>query len=339
MANDCLITKLKKAVNNSNLPYFGFGVAYIDTTGMANVTAVPFVGDKTGTKILGEGTFADGTTEIVDNASLRVNPNTVITILYPKYNCFPFPHARNTDNGVNYGIVTFNMDDLEYCSAADTTWDAIRLSKLKDGHKMEGDLDYLMTRVSKSILKNLIIDAADTYDITVNLSSLIGCTSLLSLNLQGTKVEDNISSLSGLTTLTGLTLANTNISGDIQSLSNLTSLTSINLSNSKVSGSIESLSDLTLLAGLRLENTNLYGDRGTWFRNMCQDNKEVMKARTNDLQVWITPNPNIQDTMLNTTVYVKYVFTGTSTVNIYNGSNVKIAEYDIDTDVTTPINA
>lgn len=212
MAN-CLVTKLKSTVSNANLPYFWYSKAFIDTTGASANITIPFIGDKTGTKVLEGGTFADGSTEIINNADLIVAPNTVMTILFPMYKCIPYADIRNKQNNINYSVIVYNFDDLEYNECVPENKTVIRISKLVGGQKYSGNLNYLIGKCLN--IQTIACDiTTESYDVYSDISTLNSLSSLSQLILPNTKITGNIENLINIPNITSINVIGTQVIGD-----------------------------------------------------------------------------------------------------------------------------
>jgi parallel beta-helix repeat protein len=99
-----------------------------------------------------------------------------------------------------------------------------------------------------------------TNNLSGELPSVSGLTSLQFLDLSYNQLSGEIPSVSGLTSLVVLLLYNNQLSGNIPSLSGLTSLRDLYLNNNQLTGEIPSLSGLTRLEMLYLYDNQLSGE-------------------------------------------------------------------------------
>jgi len=102
--------------------------------------------------------------------------------------------------------------------------------------------------------------SASSNNLTGNLSSVSGLTSLVTLSLYTNQLTGNLSHVAGLTGLTYLALNSNQLTGDLSPLSGLTSLNYLTLNTNQLIGNISYVSGLTSLNFLYFNTNQLTGN-------------------------------------------------------------------------------
>lgn len=224
---DCLITKLKGAVNDDSLLKLGELRLKITSISGENSQSIRV------------GTLTEGVT-----LSLKIIGGG---------------HFTDLDGSENYGTTkdvttaeTLYISNGNYYLSITSKYELSNLSVLTD-MDIVGGLEEL------KFSDKLISLSLEGSDVSGDLSLLSGFTNLYNLYLTSSQVTGNISSLSGLTKLQTLNMSELlGVEGDISVFQNMASLQTLNLYHTNVTGNISSLkSPLNTLSinGLNLTGT------------------------------------------------------------------------------------
>ena len=359
MANNCLVTKLKGAVDNSNLPLYGYikvNVMYdpsvstpqvinflVDSQFMPDGLIVKSAGgnyiaataEALDTNPVNELTFGPGTQHVYFK---NANYSILISNKYSYINVIESPSS----------ILEVDLDEFKYMTG-------IGSLQTNDVHA-KGDLGVLKDKLSNRLavmdyggtnlygnvtgfantLEYFQIQAtAENTRVTGSVDSVFtGNQILRRLFLSNMKnVSGNIALLSS-PALTIAGLQNSGITGSINSLYTNSNLENLTLNKTGVSGDVtNAFTGLTKLTVLALEHCpNLTGNIDTMFKNIIQANPSVFKARTDTLRLGYRYSNGLTTTVLPANSLLSFAFTGTSTVNIVNEeTQEQIGTYNIDT--------
>ena len=251
---DCLVTKLKGAVNDSSLPelgclYFTLQNANED---LVKIEAIGegvefFTPDKKAifySSSSKEGSGADKYNVAASNTIFYADASKKVRIGVRNKYALEKLDVYVSNNKTLTMEVDFN--DLAYCKKLNhlaLTW--INLS---------GDISAFQNLTALTYI-NLY-----STQVSGDISAFQNLTALTYINLGATQVSGDISALQDLTALTSISLGATQVSGDISAFQNLTALTSISLGATQVSGDISALQDLTALTSISLSATQVSGD-------------------------------------------------------------------------------
>lgn len=214
MANECLVTKLKKVVNNDNLERIG-ELRIRNTSSSPQMITLGYGGtQKTLTVVNGYFTDATGTQNLGTISVIEAGDQYKTKNVYISANailCVPDKYELRyfllSDN-VDEKYWDFNEESFSFCTAIKY----INLSGLQKQLKI-------------SALKNM--------------------TSIISFTLKASNIYGDIANLKNFTDISGTVIIAYNrfIQGDISTLSKWTKVNSLTLAGTKVTGSINALGD------------------------------------------------------------------------------------------------
>ena len=237
---DCLVTKLKGAVDDSSLIRIGelrikFNKVQTPTQKTQGFT---FKFNKNAKlEIIGDGYFTDSDLSANKGKTLEIPAGTTTNV-----------YVSNGD----FDIAVLDKYSLEVINFYAQGISGVSLDDMKNRLIDFGDLKYSINMINISVSSS---------QASGDISAFQNLTNLTLLNINFTQVSGDISALENLTALTILELNScVSVSGDISALENLTALTKLTLSKSQVSGDISALENLTALTKLSLDSTQVSGD-------------------------------------------------------------------------------
>lgn len=256
----CLITKLKGAVDNNSLKKmneFRIGVEKITSPNSNTQGFSVQFSKETTLSIIGDGYFTDENLSANKGKSLIVPAQNGynVTTIYLSNGTYEvsipdkFALTRLYSHPKYDGIsekshCSLDIDELKYVN----NMLGLSLSNIK----ATGDISSLSNKVKMDTLRLINVDVYGDID------SLSNLTELRKLQSYSTKISGNISSISKLKLLLEVYLQLENLTGDISVLSSMPNLTLINMLN--ISGDISSLNSLNELREIYLNKGAITGD-------------------------------------------------------------------------------
>ena len=254
---DCLVTKLKGAVDDSSLMHIGefrIGISQVESPS-SKTQSFNFIFTKDARlEIIGDGYFTDKALTANKGKTLDIVANTPTDV---------YVSTGNLEIAI---LDKYSLDRVIFGNNAEV----VTSNQMNNRSMNINDLKY-STR-----LKNINVSSNK---VTGDLSSIKNLTKLVDLSIANSQVFGDLSNIKNLTKLSLLYINNTKISGNISAISNLVNLTIINMIDAtQLSGDLSSLSGLTKLEGLSIYNTpQISGDisalkNATKLRTIALDN-------------------------------------------------------------------
>lgn len=163
---NCLETKLKNAVTNSNLDVLGYAKVHVCTTGQSSNVSIPFFNTTTGrTKnsvvgayLLNGKTFVNGKTVIEEGDSMQFAPNDTYELMVPKYTWPIYPSGL--PETASYGIAAFNMDDFKWINViteqVSNDWvTGVFVRGTRDEKSMSGNMGVFLKHLSGDVITSI----------------------------------------------------------------------------------------------------------------------------------------------------------------------------------------
>lgn len=208
MANKCLVTKLNGMVNNDNLPILGALTVKVKsvtspTDNQRKLTITVAETETVKVKAVGGSFTKNG----VSMTELTLNNSDGVVVLYfsngdykvnieNKYGILTLQTAENS-------IISFNLDEFVLPKT-------LSIVAMSSGNT--GSIDNIKLEDSANV-----ISLKDNTNISGNISSLSGYTSLIYLNLRNCAgISGDIESLGGMPSLTTIDIYGTSIGGTIE---------------------------------------------------------------------------------------------------------------------------
>ena len=243
MANDCLVTKLKATVNNSNLKKLGVIKMRIVVGANAQINRMAensTLGAQMKIKAYGDGYFT--TTK---GGNVRLGDEVT-------FSQEVFPVQGEYDIEVSY---KYNAHDLVMLNVTvkDIDFSDFDYTELKNIGYFEDSTNVDYDKIPSKNFNNLVNLNFDTNrNGKLNIDNFANNTTLTILRINSVvngQISGNISALSNNTALTKFDCKTSKITGDISALGGCTALTRTEIYQSKISGSIESLAAAQVAAG------------------------------------------------------------------------------------------
>lgn len=259
--NNCLVTKLKGAVDNDALSKIGeceFDVVAV-TTPTIDTQYLNLVdsGNEVEVEVIGDGYILTG-----DNYASATSAGKTVTI-----------KKTNVQNQFNDTAPYYWLSNGNYKIRVKSKYNINVVSTVGALVLNLNNLDYSPVRLFKKpasvAVPNVVGDIKCFKNFGNTVTNVILTNATSDASLSRYNVYGDVANLSNKTAMTNFTAANSYISGNISVFANMPNLSTLRINNTDVSGNAESLSSLTGMAVLSLENCpNISGDIAIAFGGM-----------------------------------------------------------------------
>lgn len=239
---NCLVTKLKSAVDNDSLNYLGYVKIHVNTQNDSANKYLNFLNIQNGSLnvapvgsfLTGGKTFVNGKSKIDNGDAMNFAPGDIYELYVPKYSVIPIAPSVNGSDA--YGRFSYNIDDYDFLPAdkiqTDNSYiDTLLFRKTYDNTACSGNFEKVLGWMSPAVIISIDLSYSKvSMDISAgriknyskltyfNINSAINVTGNLRTfitNYMGT----NKSALKARTNTLTFIFTNSNIDADVFSTS------------------------------------------------------------------------------------------------------------------------